>query len=430
MVAGRLHPGLEALFFQFGRYLLISSSRPGGLPANLQGVWNESNTPPWRCDYHSDINVEMNYWPSDVTNLSECFLPLPAWIEASVPVWTEATNAEFHVPGWTMRGENGIEGGVGSQWYHAANAWLCRNLWDHYQFTQDKDYLKRVYPLMRQVCDYWNPLLIDQPGGTLLTPVTFSPEHGPHEAGISFAQQLVWDLFGNTAAAAGILGVDQEFRETITARRARLLGPRIGRWGQLQEWREDLDDPQDHHRHTSHLVGVYPGVQISPWTTPELAKAAAVSLKARGEDSTGWALAWRISLWARLLDAESAYRLVRRQLHPVTALVAHYEGGGGTYANLLDSCPPFQIDGNFGYTAGVAEMLVQSQNGMIDLLPALPKAWWNGSVKGIRARGGFTVEMTWKDGQVASYRIASKDPTQVKVRVNGKLKTIISEREK
>ena len=371
----------------------------------------------------------MNYWPSDVANLSDCFLPLPSWIESSLPVWTEATNAAFHVPGWTMRGENGIMGGVGSQWYHATNAWLCRNLWDHYDFTQDKGYLERIYPIMRQACDYWDAVLIKKPDGSILTPVTYSPEHGPHEEGVSFAQQLVWDLFSNTASAADVLGVDRDFRERIAAKRDKLVGPKIGRWGQLQEWLSDIDDPQDHHRHTSHLVGVYPGVQISPSTSPELAKAAGVSLAARGEDSTGWALAWRINIWARLLDPESAYRLVRRQLRPVSAQKTPGASGGGTYSNLLDSHPPFQIDGNFGFTSGVAEMLVQSQSGMIELLPALPKAWPDGAIKGIRARGGFTVEMSWKSAKVASFRITSKQPKTVKVRINGELKTITSEKE-
>lgn len=424
---GAADPELEGLFFQFGRYLLIASSRPGSLPANLQGVWNEVNNPPWTCDYHADINVEMNYWPADVANLSECFQPLADWMLASLPVWTETTRATFKVPGWTIRGHNGIQGGFGSQWYHACNAWLCRNLWDHYEFTQDKEFLRRVYPMMKQAAEYWDAQLIER-DGKLLTSVTYSPEHGPHEEGISFAHQLVWDLYGNTAAAAAILGADREFAERLTSRRAKLLGPQIGRWGQLQEWKGDIDDPKDHHRHTSHLLAVYPGVQISPEKTPELATAAATSLIARGEESTGWALAWRINIWARLREAERAYGYIRRQLRPVTSLKIQGDAGGGTYANLLDCCPPFQIDGNFGYTAGVAEMLVQSQHGIIELLPALPKAWPTGNVKGIRARGGYEVDIEWKKGKVTAYRIASQQPREVTIRVNGDVKTITTEK--
>ena len=452
---GEADPGLEVLAFQFGRYLLTASSRPGTLPANLQGIWNQVNNPPWTCDYHADVNVEMNYWPADVANLSECFLPLSDWMLASLPVWTEATAAAFKgSPGWTVRGHNGIYGGFGSMWYYACNAWLCRNLWDHYAFTQDKEFLKRVYPLLRGAAEYWETQLIEEPDGTLLTRVTSSPEHGPQETGVSFSQQLVWDLYGNTAEATRILGTDREFGERLDARRAKLLGPKIGRWGQLQEWKGDIDDPKCTHRHTSHLVAVYPGVHISLEKTPELAKAAATSLIARGEESTGWALAWRINIWARLREPERAYGYIRRLLRPVSTDKIQGDFGGGMYGNLLDCCPPFMIDGNFGFTAGVAELLVQSheenpESGIqdpesrikgaafinhnssfiISLLPALPKAWPTGSVKGLLARGGFTVDIEWRDGTITSYRVSSKEPRQVSVRVNGKLETIISERE-
>ena len=424
---GNPDPELEALLFQYGRYLLISASRPGALPANLQGVWNRSNNPPWTCDHHADINIEMNYWPSDVAGLSECFQPLADWMLASLPVWTEATREHFHVPGWTLRGHNGIQGGFGSQWYQACNAWLCRNLWDHYLFTQDKDFLRRVYPLMKGASLFWKDQLVTGPDGTLLTAVSYSPEHGPHETGVSFAQQHVWDLFGNTAEAARLLGVDSPLAQELTEKRAKLLGPQIGRWGQLQEWKEDIDDPQDHHRHTSHMVAVYPGTQISPLKTPALAQAAAVSLKARGDNSTGWALAWRINLWARLKDAGRAYHYIRALIRPADSPIVSGESGGGLYPNLLDCCPPFQIDGNFGYTAGVCEMLLQSQNGIVELLPALPKEWPSGSVRGLHARGGFTVDMKWKDGRVTDYRIMSEKPHQLQVLVNGEEKTITSQ---
>lgn len=427
---GEADPGLEVLAFQYGRYLLTASSRPGTLPATLQGIWNQVNNPPWTCDYHADVNVEMNYWPADLTNLSECFLPLSDWMLASLPVWTEATAAAFKgSAGWTVRAHNGIYGGFGSMWYSACNAWLCRNLWDHYAFTQDKDYLRRVYPLLRGAADYWESQLIEEPDGTLVAPVGKSPEHGPWAKGNSFDQQLVWDLYANTAEATRILGVDREFGERLEARRAKLLGPQIGRWGQLQEWREDIDDPEGTHRHTSHLLAVHPGIQISPEQTPDLAKAAAISLIARGEESTGWALAARINLWARLRQPERAYGHIRRLLRPVTTGRIQGNFGGGVYWNLLACCPPFQIDANFGYTAGVAEMLIQSHLGTSDLLPALPEAWANGSVKGLRARGGCVVDLEWPKGTVTAYRISSAEPRQVRIRVNGETKTLLSDRQ-
>lgn len=420
---GEPDPGLEVLCFQYGRYLLIASSRPGTLPANLQGIWNHVNNPPWTCDYHADINVQMNYWPADLTNLSGCFQPLSDWMLASLPVWTETTAVAYKgAKGWAVRAHNGIFGGAGSFFYPACNAWLCRNLWDHYAFTQDRDYLERVYPLMRGAAEFWETQLIEEPDGTLLTAVSKSPEHGPWDTGVSFAQQFVWDLYGNTAEATRILGKDREFGERLRARQAKLLGPRIGRWGQLQEWKTDIDDPKSTHRHTSHLVAVHPGVQISPDKTPELAKAAATSLIARGEESTGWALAARINIWARLREPERAYGYVRRLLRPIPSGTIQGDAGGGLYSNLLDCCPPFQIDGNFGFTAGIAELLVQSQDGPIDLLPALPKAWANGSVRGIRARGGFAVDMDWKDSRPATVTIRSLGGTNPVIRYEGKTK--------
>jgi alpha-L-fucosidase 2 len=422
-------PGLEALLFNYGRYLLIASSRPGGLPANLQGKWNNSNNPPWRCDYHTDINVQMNYWPADVANLSECFEPYAAWLNSIREVRKVATKEAFRTRGWTMRGENGIFGGSSWQWVESGSAWCMQNIWEHYAFTGDKEYLRTLaYPMMKEVCEFWFDRLKELPDRTLVAPDGYSPEHGPREDGVSHDQQLIWDLFNNTAEAADALGVDCEFRNAIATKRDKLLGPKIGRWGQLQEWMVDRDDPKDTHRHVSHMVAIYPGRQITTQTTPKLAKATRVSLNARGDVSTGWSTAWKVCLWARLHDGDRAHKLIGNLLRFVGATEMNYQNGGGVYANLLCAHPPFQIDGNFGYVAGVCEMLLQSHNGEIELLPALPKSWPTGKVTGLRARGGFTVDIEWKGGKVTKYRIASAEPRAVKIRVNGEAKTVCSER--
>ncbi len=408
---GKADPDMDELLFQYGRYLLIACSRPGTLPANLQGLWNDRNDPPWHGDYHSNINLQMNYWHAESANLAECHTPLFDLLTESLVPFRKATKMSYgnDIRGFTIRTSHNPFGGMGWKWNIPASAWYAQHFWEHYAFGRDKEYLQTVaYPYLKEVCLYWEDHLKTLPDGRLVAPNGWSPEHGATEDGVSYDQQIIWDLFSNTIEAAAELDVDQDYSKKLSGMRDRLVGPKIGKWGQLQEWMEDKDDPNDQHRHVSHMFAVYPGRQISLSKTPGFAKAAAVSLKARGFGTVvGWGNAWKTALWARLLDAESAYTYY------------HKEVSANAFPNLWNGCWPgrtFQIDGNFGITAGAIEMLLQSHAGEIHLLPALPQAWATGTVKGLRARGGFEVDMEWNEGNLKSTAISSKTGGICKIR--------------
>jgi len=417
--------GLEELLFQYGRYLLISSSRKGGLPANLQGLWNESNNPPWRSDYHSNINIQMNYWLAEPTNLSECHYPYLDYINSMREVKKVNTQKEYPgVRGWTVKTENNIFGGESFLWNTPGSAWYVQDVWEHYAFTKNFTYLKTYgYPLLKEISEFWDDHLKRRSDGVLVAPNGWSPEHGPTEDGVTYDQEIIYDLFTNYIAAADVLKIDKKYRDHIADLRAHLLMPKIGKWGQLQEWETDRDDPKDNHRHASHLFALHPGKQISTIKTPELAEAAKVSLQARGDESTGWSMAWKVNFWARLQDGNHAYKIIQNFITPVGGVGTDYNQGGGVYSNLFCAHPPFQIDGNFGYAAGVSEMLVQSQTGDIQLIPALPNEWANGQVKGLRARGNFEiVNMEWKNGKVVALTLKSLSGGACKLHVPNALK--------
>ncbi|MBO9584455.1 MAG: glycoside hydrolase family 95 protein [Flavobacterium sp.] len=424
---GEKDGGLEALFFQFGRYLLISSSRTHNAPANLQGIWNNKLRAPWSSNYTTNINLQMNYWPVESGSLSELFFPLDDFIKNASVTGAETAKSYYHANGWVLHhnsdiwamtnpvGDFGKGDPMWANWFMGAN-WLSRHLWEHYEYTGDINYLKKVYPIIKGAAEFSLEWLQKDKNGYLVTMPSTSPENifyydGKKQGTVTTASTMdigiIKDLFENTVEASKVLQVDSEFRQKVNQAADQLLPFQIGSKGQLQEWYKDFEEEDPHHRHTSHLYALHPANLISPLYTPDLAAAAKKTLELRGDDGTGWSLAWKVNMWARLLDGNHAYQLFKNQLRLTKDNDPKYKRQGGCYPNLFDAHPPFQIDGNFAGTAGVIEMLMQSQNKEIHLLPALPDSWKDGEIKGITAKGNFTVDIKWNDGKMSQAKIVS-----------------------
>ena len=433
---GQKDNGLEALYFQYGRYLLISSSRTKDAPANLQGIWNKELRAPWSSNYTTNINVQMNYWPVESANLTEMFSPLNDLIKNVAITGAETAKSFYHAQGWVLHHNSDIwattnpVGDLGkgdpkwANWYMGAN-WISRHLWEHYQYTGNKEYLKEIYPVMKGAALFSLDWLQTDKDGYLVTMPSTSPEndfyYGEKKVGIvtvasTMDMGIIKDLFKNVMEAAKVLDIDKDFIKELATANGKLYPFKIGSKGQLQEWYKDFEDVDPHHRHTSHLYALHPAELISPVKTPELANAARRTLELRGDDGTGWSLAWKVNMWARLLDGNHAYTLFKNLLRLTKENDTNYNKGGGAYPNLFDAHPPFQIDGNFAGTAGVIEMLMQSQNDEIFLLPALPDEWQDGNIKGIVAKGNFVADINWKNNKLITATLLSRNGGKCTVR--------------
>ncbi|MFS2186186.1 glycoside hydrolase N-terminal domain-containing protein [Mucilaginibacter sp. Mucisp84] len=437
---------LPVLFYQYGRYLSICSTRVGLLPPNLQGLWANQTSTPWNGDYHLDVNVQMNHFPLEVSNLSELNLPLVELVRGMVKPGERTAKAYYNADGWVAHVITNIWGwtepGESASWgvTKAGSGWLCSNLWDHYAFTSDKVYLKNIYPILKGSAQFYNSILVRDPkSGYMVTAPSSSPENsflmpdssGRHASiciGATIDNQIMRELFTNVITASETLGVDSDFRAQLKKQLA-MIPPAgiISKDGRIQEWLADYAETEPTHRHVSHLYGIYPASEITANGTPNLAEAAKKTLNVRGDDGPSWSIAYKLLFWARLHDGNRAFKLFHELMKPVTGTGINYTAGGGIYPNLLSAGPPFQIDGNFGACAGIAEMLIQSHEGYIDLLPAIPNSWKaQGKVEGLKARGNFTVNMQWKDGKITFCRIASPQAKKVKVKINGRIKVITS----